>query len=576
MRQRKKMTPRLAILLISLAICFPALSKADDLPPGTRFRGETQVHVIEIPVKVIDSKTGRAVRDLEADDFEILEDDRRQEISNFSEIDISDPGSGSPDEIRHLIYFFDLYLMKAGDRDLAVEEIRKHYERGVRPSEIVSIASFDGEMHNHLDSSRDSEAILRALDEVEKLRARGISQRIVFTQALTTEKVSGERKLDYYDRRHRSREFMMDLERRVKKTGSAISTVLRRFSNFRGRKILIVFSPGQPETDWSPSYAPVDYLNGEVAYPARGLWSEVALEAADLGYSMYVIDSRGLDSSTRFDADSGAKLTGSAAAGRDFAGNRRENSEVERPNSGGADPGAAYTAENIGPWIEKNRKSMLVSSAEMTGGKVYFSTNIDRGVSEIENSWRHWYSLAYIVDHGRKGERHDIEVRIPAHPEYRVISRRAYIDRTASQRDAETTRSAMLFGSDANPLGIRVEFGESRSRFRLGASGAKRVRIPVTVKIPIGRLELLPGGDQLTGRVLLTFFGTDGKGNHAPLAQKEQEIMIPADKLDSARNGGYFSYHITLEVEGGSQSIFVGVEDLLSTKKSIVRSVFDF
>ena len=57
---------------------------------GASFRGETTVNVIEVPVQVIDEKTGEPVVGLTAADFEIYEDDVRQEITNFAELWRSD------------------------------------------------------------------------------------------------------------------------------------------------------------------------------------------------------------------------------------------------------------------------------------------------------------------------------------------------------------------------------------------------------------------------------------------------------------------------------------------------------
>ena len=137
-------------------------------------------------------------------------------------------------------------------------------------------------------------------------------------------------------------------------------------------------------------------------------------------------------------------------------------------------------------------------------------------------------------------------------------------------------RSAMLFGGDANPLGIRVEVGEQDSRFRLGAVGSKRVQVPFAVKIPIGRLDMVPRGDVYWGKVLITFFGNDQHGNQSRIASQEQPITVAAEDYHRAATGGYFTYNITVEVEGGEQTVFVGVKDQISGRLSIARQEFEF
>jgi len=344
------------------------------------FHAETEIHAIEIPVQVLDRKSGKAIENLKKEDFRVFEDGELQTITNFTEINL-ERATGETEKsegLRQIIYFFDLFLMKPQDRDLAVRELRKHYTHGASPRERISIVSYDGEMHHHLDSSREKAAFSRALDEVQKLKAHGISQRIAFTQALADEKVSGERKLDYYERRQRSREFMGELQRRVEMVEAAISTVLGRFSSLKGRRILIIFSPGQPETSWNPSYAPVDYINGEVAYPAQDLWNNLALSAADLGYSMYVVDSSGpVSAGGRDSSVSSLEIPGRT-------GGRGRQEAIQAPNGDFGENGEPNGSQDMGQWIERTRKNMLLSSTKITGGHVAFSAEIDASLEKIE------------------------------------------------------------------------------------------------------------------------------------------------------------------------------------------------
>ena len=571
---------RIGNCLLGVALLLPGALYGSSGEAVKTFTGQATVQVVEVPVRVFDPSDGSRVRGLKAADFEIFENGEKREITNFSEIDI---GTRAPAgiqgetptqaEYRQMIYFFDLYLMEPRDRDRALEALRRQYAHGARPLELVSIAAFDGTMRALLDSSRDRGKILKALDEISKLKAHGISQRIVFTNALTSTKVSGERKLDYYERRQRSREFMVEMERRVQRVGNAVLTAIQRFSGMEGRKILIVFSPGQPKTSWAPSFSPIDYINGDVAYPAQDLWENLALEASDLGFALYVIDSSGTSTSSDSDASAGLSL-GSGVFGGGDGPNRLP--DTEEASAGVADPGSNQAPQNLGQWLERTRKNMLKDAAGTTGGESIFSKSILDAVDGIERQWRHWYSLAYTVDHPNPGAEKKIEVRLLKHREYRLEYRRAYRRRSAAEQDGEKMRSAMLFSSEANPLGIRVEFGEPKGRFHLGASRAKRVRIPIAVRIPLGRLEFLPQGDLLTAKVLLSFFSRDDKANQSPLAREEQRITVEKARFEEAMRGGYFTYRITVETEGGKQKISVGVQDDLSRKRSIVSRDFDF
>ncbi|MEN8163859.1 MAG: VWA domain-containing protein [Acidobacteriota bacterium] len=564
-----------------LAVALVAPASADEVK---KFRGEASVNVIEIPVSVIDKETGQAIAGLTVSDFRVFEGGEALDITNFYEV--GEPGSKAitrsnapaadrAAHTRQLVYFFDLYLMKKSDRDRAVKAVRQAYGQGVGPDEEVSIVSFDGTLRTHLDRSRDRRRIGRALGEVAGIRTRGVDQTVAFTEALSGQQPSGERDSNFYERRHRNREYMFELERRVVRVRDALSATMARFARAEGRRAVIAFTPGQPATSWSPSVAGVDFFYGDVAYPAQDLWNKVALDAADLGFTLFIADSSGIDVGGPGDASqefAGDEVQGFGEQGIAGGVNTSGGEGPEGGAGGGGD--AKAETENLGNWLGRARKNMLVSAADLTGGKAFFFSDMQAALGGVADQLGHWYSIAYAAPHGGDGRTYDIEVDLPGYPNYQLIYRKRYVDRTASAREAEGMRSAMLFGGDANPLGILVDIGDSDSRFRLGAAGAKRVQVPFVVKIPIGRLDMVPRGDVFWGKVLITLFGKDQTGNQSPISSHVQPITVPTDQFHKAATTGFFSYKVTVEIEGGKQTVFVGVKDQISGKTSIVTKEF--
>ena len=549
-----------------------------------KFHGEAAINIIEVPVSVIDKATGMPVTGLPASAFSVFEGGEARDITNFYEIgepgSLPKVGSTAPaanraSHTRQLVYFFDLYLMMERDRDRAVKAVRLAYSQGVGPEEEVSIVSFDGTLRTHLDRSRDRRRIGRALGEVAGIRARGIDQTVAFTEALSGQPATGERDSNFYERRHRNREYMFELERRVVRVGDALSATMARFARAEGRRAVIAFTPGQPATNWSPSVAGVDLFYGDVVYPAQDLWNTVALEAADLGFTLFIADSSGIDVGGSSDASQGLAGDVVQGFGEQGSAGRLNTPGSEGPEgSTGAGGGTKAETENLGNWLARTRKNMLISAADLTGGKAFFVGEVEEALSGVSDQLGHWYSIAYSSPHGGDGGTYDIKVDLPGHPEYTLVHRKRYVDRTASARDAEDMRSAMLFGSDANPLGVLVEIGDADSRFRLGAVGSKRVQIPFVVKIPIGRLDMVPRGDVFWGKVLITLFGTDQIGNQSPISTHVQPITVPTDQFHKAATSGFFSYKVTVEIEGGEQTVYVGVKDQISGKTSIVSTEF--
>ena len=577
-------------LLVTFTVLAIALfvSASDDMTP---FRGETTVNVVEVPVRVVDHKTGEPVVGLTAADFEILEDGAVQTISNFAELwrsedDAVTVGGFDPelvstgsDDLRtrsvELVYLFDLFLMNKEGKNRAIKGLRSTYEGGVPEGQNISLVAFDGSLETFADRTDERGEILEALDEIGYVKTRGNQQTIAFSEELIDTQVSGERDQAWYERRQRNREFVRELEEKVLRVGDAAVATMSRYAAADGRRALVVFTPGQPRTDWAPEYSTVDFVNAEARYPTHDLWRGLALEAADLGFTLFVVDSSGVR--VNFGSDVEVGITDTLRESFDQGSVFRPTGEFGVASATGDafafDPGGE--TRNLGSWLEQNRKSTMILATTATGGDALFESNVGAAVDEVNKTLGHHYLVAYVADHAGDGKAYSIKVRIPGHPEYRVDYRTGYVDQSAAVRSGQRMRSAMLFGADANPLGIRVDIGDSESRFRLGAAGSKRIKVPLHVKIPYGRLEMIDRGDLYWSKVWISLFAEDAEGNQSALASHEQPITVDADRYQQAVVKGYFSYHTTVEIEGGGQKVFVGVQEELSGRTSIMPIEFE-
>lgn len=576
------------LLLTSLA-GLVAITPAWAQESTGRFAGETTVNVIEVPVRVVDTATGEPVTDLNSSEFRILEDGVEQPISNFSEIrdTVAVRSTASPQaegqaavaataKPLEIVYFFDLYLMYRADRDRAIEGLDGHYRQGVPDGERVSLVAFDGELKTLADRTRDRHEIADAISALRGIDAHGITQRISFTAALADAPATNQRDIGYYERRQRNEEFMYELERRTARVGNAILATMARYGSADGRRVLIALTPGYPKTDWSPTYYAIDFLDAAVEYPQQDLWQQIAHQAADLGFTLYTVDTSGLGAPFSADVTVGANDSVGQIIQDSLiqdGGDGGGNADIGDPSGPGGSTGGADlndTSQNLGQWLERARKNLLITSAAETGGSALFPADVDRAVGAIRHELDQYYSIGYVAQHSGDGGTYAIDVELPGHPGYRLVHRTAYVDQPAATRAAQALRSEMLFGADANPLGIRLEVGTLDSRFRLGAAGSKRIRLPLEVKIPYARLAMIPRGDLYWGKVVITFFGEDAKGNQSELASFEQPITVEAGRYDEAVARGFFKYSATVEVEGGQQRVFVGVQDTMGGRTSII------
>ncbi len=534
------------------------------------FEGQVSVNIIEIPVRVVDPDTGKAVTGLTAGDFTILENGRRQKITNFSEIGrpVSDARNEAHDrrtlEHRNLqmVYFVDLFLMRKGPRDEAADALAARYANGIPAGEEVSIVAFDGSLELLADRSTDRREVADAIFRIRSMRARGIEHETAFTPNLSDqEEVTGTRDLAFYERRQRSAEYVFELERRVARVGDAISATMARYAHADARKVLVAFTPGQPRTSWAPSYAPVDFANDAAPYPTKELWEAIAHEASDLGFTFYAIDSAGVSGTLIRDIDVSQATTSPIG--------------TAEPGGNAFAFGEGSGKESLEWWLERVRKDTLISTAETTGGEALFS-GAQPAVAKVASDLDHYYSIAYSARHRGDGQVYAIEVTLPDFPQYAIESRRAYIDRPPEERAAQRLQSTMLFGGDANPLGARVELGDTSSRFRPGAAGMKKVRLPIVVKVPIGRLTMIERGRTYWGKITVTVFGEDAKGNQSEPVFDSAEVTVPAREIQKARATGYFTYDLTVTLEGGQQKVWIGIEDVVGDRISIMPQEMTF
>ena len=151
--------PYLALLLASAAaLAFPLPSTAqsppaDDVADAT-FEETSDVVVIEVPVNVTD-RSGRPIRGLTKDDFEVYDGRERQEIVDFEVVDLETliieekPGKRAEIEQalpaparRHILLLFDLSFSNPSSVLKAREAARDFVLDSLHPTDLVAVATF--------------------------------------------------------------------------------------------------------------------------------------------------------------------------------------------------------------------------------------------------------------------------------------------------------------------------------------------------------------------------------------------------------------------------------------------------
>jgi hypothetical protein len=144
-----------------------------------------------------------------------------------------------------------------------------------------------------------------------------------------------------------------------------------------------------------------------------------------------------------------------------------------------------------------------------------------------------------------------------------VRHREGYRDKSTDSRMSDGTLAALNFPFEENPLGITMEFGQPRLRddgFYL---------VPVLVRIPIGRLVLIPRDKSDDAKVRLFIAALDENGGTSEVQQASVPITIPKGDVASAQKKQYV-YSVTLLMRPGDQRVSIGARDDVGAQASFL------
>ena len=255
------------------------------------------------------------------------------------------------------------------------------------------------------------------------------------------------------------------------------------------------------------------------------------------------------------------------AAVRELAAGASANRVVLYPASpanlaGGAEARPDFRSLNTAGAGETAADESLRLLAGGTGGQTVSSLEgIDRLAERLESDLRLHYSLAYPSPHDGDGAWHPLEVRV-RRPGVRVRSPAGYRAKTPDQRTQERAAAALLLDVAENPLDVRVDLAEGR-RERDGT-----FIVPVTVRIPLARLTLLPQGSEHQGRLAI-FLLTQSEGGLSPAHKLEAPVRIPNAQMVAAM-GQTGIFETSVRVRPGAHRLAVAVRDDVGAVESAV------
>lgn len=568
----------LLLLLVAALILLPARAapQAQDANPGgpavgpSVFSEQLDVHLVEVDVRVT-GRDGEPVTGLGRDDFRLLVDGEEVPIAHFEAVGpVNEPRSERTSGLSsgtsalpplHLAVVVDAdRVSPAGRRDV-VDRLRQHLARLVAPGDRVMIATLQPLPTVLQGFTTDPEAMGAALDRVLRTRAgdvsldvlkRQVRREIAQGQFLGTLETGTD--LDSLDNHPRSAVAQHDVTSLVvdRVTGYAARADLRNRRTYEGLRALVDALASLPgdravlfvSENLSPRPAEGLVRTLLSNYPAlargglvsaelqAGRWdssqalSEVARHAGAAAVRFYAVDAGGAGSQA---GDPGRDLSSTSLA-------------TDRGSRGALQQLAAATAGAATP-----------SPAGLGG-------ILDRLAADRT----HRYTLAFESPHGRDGELHRLEVRLPAHRGARVHHPAAVRARTVEQEMADRTIAALVLDRGDNPLEVRIELGEERRR------GRHRYDVPVVVKVPASRLALIPDGASHRGALSVYVAARDDRGWMSPPRRSTLPVVIGNDRLFAALTHEVTA-RLDLELRGGEGELAVLVRDDVAGVASVLN-----
>jgi VWFA-related protein len=561
--RRSRLAKLLAGSLLALAAGLALLGAAraqtaQEAPPGmTTFLDTLEVRVVNVDVVVLDDY-GDPVRGLVRDDFEILEDGKPMEITNFAPYEEDAPELASDESVTLTgesaaaatepvrrpppatwVVYVDHSRLMPGPRNLILRETKQFLEKSLAPGDRSMVATFDGQSLKLISPlAADPAPALAALTDYEKAAgpAATMRGRASFLQQDISNIDPTARGADAeIEAARREADAMLEEESlKARAAISAFGDLLSILSGIEGRVGLVFGAAG-----FDPN--PVENLFRMLESRFAGFVGQ-----GNRDFDVRVTQARN-DYARLLSAVNASRVTVYTV----YAGEGR-GPDVPSAEVGGAQ---SVSGPSLNVATSPEGQSALTAFATETGGRAFVAaTDLSEGLTTARRDLSTYYSLGYRPDRLDYGEFHEIEVRVKRY-DVKVVHRRGVTERTPQEEAASAAVTALLGeGAAPNELGIAIDVGAAQP------GRGKSQLVPIVVKVPLRGATLLPEGAGHRAHFEFHFSIRDPDGGFRRLEPRDLAFAVPNDKLAGAL-GQFVTYNIQLALEPGSYRLGVSAVD---------------
>ena len=540
------------LLTLSLALLRPPHANGQ-AEPG--YSESIDVQVTNLEAFVTD-KSGRRVTGLTREDFQVLEDGRPVDVTNFFAVGGEESAVAAPEEqkLRLAIVIDDLSL-GGQSRGRLLKALREQVIPRLRTEDTALVAIYTGSAVEVMQGlTADKRLLLAALDRVAAGAPRG-------TERMT----EGRRLLQEIDQAHAPEHARLES---AEDNAAVIYNTIRLYSQKRYEESRDAIAA---LTDF------VDILAGlpgrkSLLYVAGGLSMRPGEAFYRVWQKKFSQLSRQVGASS-LDAFSHDLTVAFSAMVQHANGNR-----VTVYTLGGTEELAGLSAgEGRSSWTpdiesleQKNLTDSLLRLADGTGGLASVNAG-DPGttMAQMNDDFQSYYSLGIGpgARHGPEAKERKIEIVLRDRRDLVARARSGYRERPDRERMTDRTRAALLLDSAENPLEVALEFTRETKK------GAEQLEVEMLVKFPLAHLVLLPNGDFHEGKVSIWVSARDADGRISPVREVTVPIRVPNDQLLTVL-GQNAAYKVPLVLHTGEHRIAVTVRDEIGHVESAVSVPF--
>jgi VWFA-related protein len=541
----------------SLALTNGAGAQTDGTPADRIFGESVEVRVVNVDVIVTD-RDGQPVLGLERGDFQVFEDGKAQEITNFYRVEgvrVRAEGEDgweviAPDSSfrRRILLLIDNNFIETPERNRAVAALESYLDQKFDGSYEWGVVSVGDEVRVLEPFTSDKLRVRSALDRVKATPTFGARYRIernflndpvrVRRAQRNEAAVGGEfgagSSTDPNEEylaalRFESKFNIASTLEAFQRTSTAMVQAFRAYSGLAGNKVLIWITGGVPML---PEYAfqgegtsgggrsDKDRELHEYQRELQELVATVAWEANAAQFKVYPIKATGL------------------------------RPEMPQNDPGFRSSGTTFSDAAFSAPVEvDDSDSAQLSLALGTGGLYLTSNRTLESFETADHDSAAYYSLGYRPQRPEDGALHEIRVEV-AKPGLIARSRSGYVD-LGSEKKLEMTLAAPLpFPREKGTLPVRVSVARP--------TGGDVV---ATVELPNTNLTFVPEGDFFVGRVKIYLTIHDAEGHLVDLVREQRDLRFPAAQRADVL-AGKFRYGLKFHLDKpGSYVVSVTVRD---------------